>query len=235
MICYAFPLEHEAEPLLKLCTQKETFFIGRLRCTLANFRDRQILVALIGLGRERAGEQTETIFHFFRPKIFVLAGYGGALIPQLEVGHVTVSNNFTSTEVMPFLKLLSNFDFATFCTADEIAATPAERDRYARGAKGQVIDMETRAVADVVHPREIPFIAVRVISDEYSHVLPVRALTAGFDPQRGCATPWRLLVHLALHWGEIPSFVRFVRNLGVARRSLLRFLQQLHDDLPRSM
>jgi adenosylhomocysteine nucleosidase len=234
MICYAFPLAHEAEPLLKLCTQKETFFIGGLRCTLANFRDRQVLVALLGMGQEQAGNNTMTIFQYFRPKIFVLAGYGGALLPQLKVGQVTVSNNYSSSDVIPFLRLLSNFDFAGFFTADEIAASPQERDKYARSSKKEVVEMETAAVAAVVLLREIPFIAVRVISDGYDDILPVRALAAGFDPARGRATPFRLLAHLALHWRDIPPFVRFVRNLSTARRSLTRFLQYLNDDLPRS-
>jgi hypothetical protein len=234
MICYAFPLAHEAEPLLKLCTQKETFFIGRLRCTLANFRDRQVLIALVGMGQEQAGNHAMDIFRYFRPKIFVLAGYAGALLPQLKVGQVTVSNNYSSTDVLPFLRLLSNFDFAGFFTADEIAATPARRDHYARLSKKEVIEMETAAVAAVVLTREIPFIAVRVISDEYADVLPVRALAAGFDPRGGRATPLRLLGHLALRWADIPPFIRFVRNLGRARRNLTRFLQQLHDDLPRN-
>ena len=132
---------------------------------------------------------TEVILRYFRPKIFVLAGYGGALIPQMKVGQVVVSNNYSSRAVTPFLRLLSNFDFAVFTTADEIASTPAERDRCARGTKGQVIDMETAAVAAMVEPREIPFVAVRAISDEYADVLPVCALAAGFDPARGRATP----------------------------------------------
>jgi nucleoside phosphorylase len=234
MICYAFPLAHEAEPLLKLCTQKETFSIGSLRCTLGNFRDRQVLITLLGMGQEQAGNHAEIVFRYFRPKIFVLAGYGGALLPQLKVGQVTVSTNYSSTDVLPFLRMLSNFDFAGFCTADGIAATPAERDKYARSSKREVIEMETAAVAAVVHVREIPFIAVRVISDGYADVLPVRALAAGFDPARGRATPLRLLGHLALHWRDIPPFIRFVRNLSAARRNLTRFLQHLHDDLPRA-
>jgi nucleoside phosphorylase len=233
MICYAFPLEHEAEPLLKLCTQKETFFIGRLRCTLANFRDRQILVALIGLGRERAGEQTETIFHFFRPKIFVLAGYGGALIPALKIGHIMVSNNYSSKEAVSYLRGLSDFDFGVFYTSDVIVGTPAERDRAARTGKAQVIEMETANVADLVHDSNSIFIALRVISDDYASVLPVQALAAGFDPVRGRPTPLRLLAHLATHWSDVRPFSHFVSNLSLARRSLTSFLRQLNDDLPR--
>ena len=67
MICYAFPLAHEAAPLLALCTQKESFSIGGLKCTLANFHDRPVLIALIGMGRRLARANTETLLSYFPP------------------------------------------------------------------------------------------------------------------------------------------------------------------------
>ena len=102
MICYAFPLAHEASEFLKDCTQKEQFTVNGLRCALGNFRGRPVLVALVGMGQDRAAENTATIFQYFRPKAFVLAGYGGALVPQMHVGQITLSNNFSSEEVQPF-------------------------------------------------------------------------------------------------------------------------------------
>jgi len=232
MICYAFPLAHEAGELLKVCTQKEQFTIEGLHCTLGNFGGRPILVALVGMGQARAAQHTETIFQYFRPKGFVLAGYGGALMPQLKTGQVVISTNFSSPEVLTFLRLLSGFDFATFCTADEVAGTPERRDWYAHNNERQVIDMESAAVAEVVLNRVIPFIAVRVISDEYSQVLPVGALAAGFDPVAEHATPLRLLTYLATHPGEFAPFKKFVQGLSPARKNLTKFLEQLNDDLP---
>ena len=232
MICYAFPLAHEAGGLLKCCTQKEQFTVDGLSCTLANFRGRPILVALIGMGQARASQLTETVFQYFRPKAFVLAGYGGALIPQMKVGQVVISTNFSSAEVLPFLRLLPGFDFATFCTADEVVGTPERRDWYADNHERQVVEMESAAVAEVVMNRVVPFVAVRVISDEYHLVLPAGALAAGFDPVKGQATPLRLLTYLAMHPGEFTPFKKFVSDLSVARKSLTKFLGQLNDDLP---
>ena len=232
MICYAFPLAHEAGELLKLCTQQERFSIGSLDCILANFRGRPILVALVGMGRERAAENTRVIFRYFRPKGFVLTGYAGALIPQLKVGQVVLSANLTSPEVLPFLRLLSGFDFVSFCTADEVAGTPEKRDWYAQQTNFQVIDMESDAVTDIVAERGVPFMAVRVISDDYHLALPVGALDAGFDAAKGKATPIRLLAYLALHPGEFAPFKKFVAGLDLARKNLTVFLQQLNDELP---
>jgi len=234
MICYAFPLAHEADLILKACTKKESFLVGKLPCTLAHLDGRSILVALVGMGTERARENTHTIFQYFRPKGFVLAGYGGALVPQLKVGQVVISNNFSSEEVQSFLRLLSGFDFANFSTTDEIIGTPVRREWQARKTQAQVIDMETAPVAEVVSTRGIPFMALRVISDEYQHVLPVGALAAGFDPAKGRATPLRLLGRLALHPGEINPFRKFVHGLTLARKNLTAFLRDLNNELPSS-
>jgi len=228
MICYAFPLAHEAELVLKQCTEKEPFSIGSLHCTVANFGARRVLIAQIGMGEAKAADNTATIFEYFRLKAFVLAGYGGALVPPLKVGQVVISNNYSSEAVLGFLRLLSGFDFAGFCTIDEIVATPEARDHCAQNSGNQVAEMETSVVAE----GSIPFLAVRVISDEYSQVLPVGALAAGFDAHAGHATPIKLLTYLAAHPAEFAPFKKFVQGLGGARRNLTKFLEQLNTELP---
>ena len=45
MICFAFPLAHEAGLVLKRCTEKESFTIDGVHLTLANFRTRRVLIA----------------------------------------------------------------------------------------------------------------------------------------------------------------------------------------------
>jgi nucleoside phosphorylase len=220
MICFAFPLAHEAELVLKQCTEKESFSIGSLHCTLANFGARRVLIALVGMGEAKAADNTATIFEYFRLKAFVLAGYGGALVPPLKIGQVVISNNYSSEAVLGFLRLLSGFDFAGFCTIDEVVSTP------------EAAEMETSVVADLVAQRSIPFLAVRVISDEYSQVLPVGALAAGFNAAQGHATPIKLLTYLLAHPAEFAPFKKFVQGLGGARRNLTKFLEQLNTELP---
>jgi adenosylhomocysteine nucleosidase len=234
MICFAFPLAHEAGLLLKQCTEKEQFTIENLSCTIGNFRGRRILVALIGMGEARAADSVHTVFKHFRLKAFILAGYGGALVPPLKVGQVVVSDNFSSEAVLGFLRMFSGFDFASFCTADEIAATKAQRDAYARESESQVVDMETTAVTEILRDHQIPFLAVRVISDDYEQELPVGALAAGFDAKLGRATPVRLITYLLGHPGQIGPFKKFVSGLSGARKNLTKFLEQLNAELPPS-
>jgi hypothetical protein len=87
-------------------------------------------------------------------------------------------------------------------------------------------------VASFVAMRQIPFLAVRAISDDYQHVLPVGALAAGFDAVRGRATPLRLLSYLAQHPNEVRPMQKFIGDLSVARRNLTRFLHTLNNELP---
>jgi hypothetical protein len=234
MICFAFPLAHEAELLLKHTTEKESFSIDDLHCTLGNLGKRRILIALIGMGEERSRINSEIIFDHFRLKAFILAGYGGALVPPLKVGHVVVSSNYSTEAVLGFLRMLSGFDFANFCMVNEVVGTVEKRTDCANESGAQVADMETEVVANVVSLRQIPFLGVRVISDEFSQVLPTGALDAGFDALRGKATPVRLLGYLATHPGDFAPFTRFVKGLSLARKNLTRFLEGLNNELPSS-
>lgn len=233
MICFAFPLAHEAESLLKFCTPKDTFAIDGVQCAVGNLGRRpNVLIARIGMGEAAAADNTATVFQHFKLKAFVLAGYGGALVAPLKVGQVVVSSNYSSEAVLGFLRMLSGFDFASFCTIDEVVGTPEGRDEIARETEAQVCDMETAIVANIVAARQIPFLAVRAISDEHANVLPVGALAAGFNASLGKPTPFRLLRYLAAHPGEIRPFAKFVGDLSQARTNLTRFLQTLNAELP---
>lgn len=234
MICFAFPLAHEAALVLDQCTEKDSFTIDGLQCTLGNFGKRRVLIAQIGMGEAMAGDNVETIFQYFRIKALVLAGYGGALVAPLKLGQVVISSNFTSEAVLGFLRLLSGFDFANFVTIDEVAGTLEKRTWYAAASEAQVADMETEPVANKVAERQIPFLAVRVISDEYFQLLPVDALAAGFDARLCRPTPVRLIRYLLKHPADIPPFVNFVKGLSLARVNLTKFLVQLNNDLPGS-
>ncbi len=124
MICYAFATPYEAEDLVSQLTDIDVFSIRGLTCTIGKLEHRQVLIAYIGMGLTNAAINTTEIFEHFRLKTFILAGYGGALVSQLKRGQVVVSDNFTHEEVKQFVRLLPDFNFANFCSVDEVVATP---------------------------------------------------------------------------------------------------------------
>ncbi|PAW78396.1 MAG: hypothetical protein B9S32_07680 [Verrucomicrobia bacterium Tous-C9LFEB] len=234
MICYAFAVPFEGQELVDKLTEKETFSLGTLSCVTGKLGHRTVLVAFIGMGLTNAAVNTQVIFDHFRLKAFILAGFGGALVPQLKRGNVVISDNFTHEEVKQFVRLLPDFNFANFCSTDEVVATPERKAEYAEATQCQVVDMETAAVAEIVVGREKPFIAVRAISDELSDRLPAAALAAGFDAERNVATPVKLVFHCLTHPWDIKPFKNFIKELPPVRSNLTRFLLQITNELPSS-
>jgi adenosylhomocysteine nucleosidase len=232
MICYAFATAHEGAELVAQMTGAESFDLDGLGCVVGKLNERTILVATIGMGLTHAAINTQQIFDHFRLKALILAGYGGALVPQLKHGQVFISDNFTHDELKHFVRLLPGFNFANFCSTDEVVATPERKAEYAEATKCQIVDMETAAVAEIVVGREIPFIAIRGISDEFTARLPSAALAAGFDAALNRPTPLKLVCHLLRHPAEIAPFKKFVQGLPLVRSRITRLLLQLTKELP---
>jgi adenosylhomocysteine nucleosidase len=80
------------------------------------------------------------------------------------------------------------------------------------------VDMESAAVADIAEQNGLPFLAVRVVVDSASDVLP-RAVTAAADNE-GHLQIWRLIGALALAPNELPSLIRLGQRYRAANRSL---------------
>lgn len=234
MICYAFAVPFEGQDLVNKLTEAESFTLGNLGCVVGKLGHRTVLVAFIGMGLTNAAVNTQVIFDHFRLKAFILAGFGGGLVPQLKRGQVIVSDNFTHEEVKQFVRLLPDFNFANFCSTDEVVSTPQRKTEYADATQCQVVDMETAAVAEIVQSREKPFIAVRAISDELNDQLPTAALAAGFDAEANKPTPVRLVLYCLLHPWDIKPFKHFVESLPPVRANLTRFILQLTNELPSS-
>jgi hypothetical protein len=127
-----------------------------------------VLVALIGMGEAAAGDNTETIFQHFRLKALRPGRLRRRAGPAPEGGTGGGFEQFSVPKPC--------WDFCA-CFPVSISPVSARRTkwsarrksatRYARATNSQVADMETEAVADVVRERQIPFMAVRAISDDY--------------------------------------------------------------------
>jgi adenosylhomocysteine nucleosidase len=87
-----------------------------------------------------------------------------------------------------------------------------------RATGAAAVDMESVAVGEVAERHGLPFIAVRVIVDSATDVLP-RAVTAAADNE-GHLQIWRLIGALALAPNELAPLIRLARRYRAANRSL---------------
>ncbi|OGX28454.1 MAG: hypothetical protein A3F87_03030 [Omnitrophica WOR_2 bacterium RIFCSPLOWO2_12_FULL_51_24] len=148
--------------------------------------DRNILLARSGVGAERAERLAENIIKNFRPELVISAGFCGALVKDLKIGDVIVSD----------LK-----DRKLFCSPQPLFTCEEKTAAFQREG-AIIVDMESDAVASAAKKYDIPFIAVKAVSDTLLDELP-RSFLQLLSP---------------------PRLLRFKRNTGLASNNLAEFL-----------
>jgi adenosylhomocysteine nucleosidase len=189
---------------------------------------RSVMVAHIGVGNEAADAGIRRFLEKARPEVLICAGYGGGLDPALRVGDVVLDLHRTPTEWHP-KNLRADVRLGEIHTQANAAESLREkRDLFTRSGAA-VVDMETTVVAEACASAGVPFLALRVISDEAAQPLPV-PMPHWFDLRRQRPRPFGLVCYLASHPSRILPFTRFVRGLPGARRHLAACLSNLLQD-----
>lgn len=153
---------------------------------IVSLGDGNILLARSGIGAEKAGGLAEDIINDFKPELMISAGFCGALVKDLKIGDVIVSD----------LK-----DRKLFCSPQPLF-TCEEKTAVFQREGAIIVDMESGAVAEAARRHDIPFIAVKAISDTLLDELP-RSFLQLLSP---------------------PRLLRFRRNAGIASNNLAEFL-----------
>ncbi|MFH0772038.1 MAG: hypothetical protein V1933_05410 [Candidatus Omnitrophota bacterium] len=115
-------------------------------------------VALVrsGMGKQKARKAAEDVIRTFKPDVIISAGFCGALVEELKVGDIVVSD----------FK-----DGKLFCS-DRILFTYAEKIAVFRRSKALVVDMESEGVAAAAESHGIDFLAVKAVSDGLRDDIP---------------------------------------------------------------
>jgi adenosylhomocysteine nucleosidase len=103
-------------------------------------------------------------------------------------------------------------------TTPRAIGSVADKAELFRTTGAVAVDMESAAIGAVAEQRQLPFMAVRVVVDSATDVLP-RAVTAAADNE-GHLQIWRLIGALALAPNELAPLIRLARRYRAANRSL---------------
>jgi len=126
--------------------------------------DRNIALIRCGMGKEKASEAAERMIREFRPEAIVSAGFCGALVEELKVGDVVVSD----------------FEDGKLFCSDRILFTYDEKAAARRQhSNAMIVDMESAAVYSAAKKSDIPFIAIKSVSDSLRDELPKSFFTLG--------------------------------------------------------
>jgi len=156
-------------------------------------------------------------------------GLAGALSPRLNVGEVVIADRImTGAETWDChtawrMRLISRLPYAhqgSVFGSDVIIENPDTKSGLHQACGALAVDMESQVAARFAHQRNLPLAALRVISDDASHVLPPAALVA-MKPDGGIALG-RVLLSLLKKPAQIPALVHTARTSNQAFEQLLR-------------
>ncbi len=187
------------------------------------------LVAVSGIGADAARQAAESLA---AAGVSGLLSWGvaGALDPELGAGDLLLPRQVIAPDGAGILTTPAWRDClaarlapglvpsgATLLTNPTAIATVADKARTWRSTGAGAVDMETLAIGRVAIARELPFIAVRVIVDTASDLLPRAVMAATRDGQVRIGSLLRELLGAPT---EIGGLLNLARRYRRAKRTL---------------
>jgi adenosylhomocysteine nucleosidase len=156
-------------------------------------------------------------------------GIGGGLAPDLPVGAVIVANEIIWNETRlqtdekwrsELGKHLTGVMTGAIAGSDKIVAYAGAKAALHRETGAMLVDMESHVAAKVAAERNLPFAALRVVSDNAKQNLPPAVFGAvGRDGELNLGA---VLRSIAANPAQIPALIRAARDSNRAMASLLR-------------
>lgn len=234
MIAITFALPAESSDFVSLL-EKPTF---NSREGVENIRGhlhgKSVAVIHTGVGRTTCCQRMEVILRREQFEYVISAGFAGALEPELRIGNLLVSENYSSPRLLrsPQLDLPDDGIFlGKLLTVSGVIESNAERARLAAKTGAFAVDMETEFIAEACADQELPLLALRAISDTPSEPFPAPANVL-FDVEKQRTDFARLAFYLMTHPGALSRLKGFRERIAVARKALARTLDAiLRNDL----
>ncbi len=190
-----------------------------------------VSVVVTGVGQSAARRAAEAVIHEPIPRLIIMAGFCGALVPDLAVGDVVISRDVYSsgtTWLAAEALVPSDVRIATrtsrILTTDRLISDPIKKKLLGKMHQADAVDMESAAVAEVCARAGVPFLAVRAVSDTVETRLSAELvkLLSG-----GRVSPWKAAMALVRRPLLLGEFLRLARDTRRASRNLATVLVRL--------
>lgn len=186
--------------------------------------DRELVLVRTGVGRAAKKAAREAI-RAIRPDALLCAGTAGGLDAGLKIGDVVAAREVRFERESPRASAPALVEAAlevgaregTCLTVPKPLCSPEEKAKAAKVHGATVCDMEAFHVAGPALAAGVPFLALKVVSDEARDRLPD---AARFTDATGALDGLAFARHLALHPDEAARSARFLRNAGRAASRL---------------
>jgi len=192
-------MSQESAALLRRVRHWEKVSLGKLSVARFQLANRNCLLAISGMGVERAAECTRCLVAAAHPQLLISFGIAGAVNADLDIGDVVVSSSHciwesgsaTSPRPLVLLSAQAN-EAATQALQAEEARLVTGTAITTRGSQvapaavaglaNPILEMETAGIAQVATEAGIPLLSIRSISDGPRAPVPID-LEAMLDEQ----------------------------------------------------
>ncbi len=184
-----------------------------------------VTVGMIGMGLPHAPLRAETVIKEAGAEVrgVILAGFAGGLHADLKRGDIFITAG--AEHLLPHLPEEEKPREAKLATVEKVAGTAAAKKELHEQTGATLVDMEQTSVAAVAQKLGLPFIGIRIVSDEVHENLPSDTLEKAYDQPTGTYTPWKMAGHLTRNPFKTVPLVSFVRLLPPIRN---RMSDRLH-------
>jgi adenosylhomocysteine nucleosidase len=229
MIAIAFALRAESSDFVPLLTKPITYARDGVESIRGQMHGRSVAVFHTGVGEKKCRAHIANFLRQSQPKYLISSGFAGALDPELKIGDLVLSENFSSPELLSSLHLdcADNGPFVgKLATVPRVIASKSERERWAAESGAVAVDMETEFIAAACAAHRIPMLSLRVMSDTPSEPFPAPPEVL-FDMEKQKTDFARLALYLATHPGRLLRLNAFRQRVALARKSLTSALDKL--------
>jgi hypothetical protein len=172
-----------------------------------------------GLAEPRLGDQV------FRPRFLLSVGFSGALRSAQHVGELILANEVVDLEGNCWKTLcpevcseMDSLPRGRLLTTSDLVSDPATKRRLGQRYQACAVDMESASAARLCQEYGVPFVCLRVVSDELR--TPLSPHLVGLLRQ-GRASPLLLASKLIRHPTLLGELIRLARDTRLAARRLL--------------
>jgi adenosylhomocysteine nucleosidase len=222
---------------------EEVVAVPVCRLYRGKFKNRETVLVQTGMGKERAENATRFILEQYPITAIISLGFAGALALELRIGDVVVCSTLYCAPgseqkkqrlepLAPDASLLSlasqgppdgaiPFCLGSGVTVLQLDANPQKMQEFSETFHAHIIDMESYWIARIASARQIPFIAIRSISDTIQHsVQPFDRILASDGKLL-----WKKAVLTFLsHPQYLMNVFTLYRNTRSAKRNLAAFI-----------
>jgi adenosylhomocysteine nucleosidase len=181
-IAIAVSVSREAEAVLSNMFVQEIREIGSQHFYICGFDNRKIIVAVLGIGRQKAIQGTESLIQEYSPSMIISLGFAGAVNAQITRGRIILGeeiitdiNNkplFNSTPKLLDMaenglgKALIPYSIGKIFTISKPLLGPHEKIAFEKQHQCLAVEMETAGVAEIAYREGIHFLSIRFVLDE---------------------------------------------------------------------